>query len=732
MDNQPNFQPLTLPGTVSAGNLPQLDTGQEEGEFNLGNLVGTVRRRVLLVAGVAIVVTSFMWYRALTQVPSYQSNFRLLVEPVTADNSLNDLTEQKPAQQSTLDYPTQIEVLRSPEILQPIVKQIQTQYPSFSYGELVTNLTIAQPKGTKILDVRYSDPDPQKIKFILDKVSQGYLRYSQVERQTNLRQGIQFVGDQIGKVQQRVNSLQLQLQRFRQRNNFLDPDSQSQRVSTQITTLEQQRIEVQKQIAETRAVYNGLRVEPGAVTALAGSDTYQRLLGQIRELDGKIAIESARFRDGNLALQLLEDQKQKLLPLLRQEASRVLGNKVAETENQLQLLDVKQQAIANAEQYWSQQFKQLPVTSRQYTDLQRDLRVATDSLTRFLETRENLQVKAAQQEVPWQLIAAPALPTAPLSSTGRDLLIGALAGIALGLGAAVLADKADNTFHSTDELKKRLKLPILAIIPFYEAVQPEPKTPSKIKHLFQPSRLKSLVRGRRKPPTFRTTSVFLEAFRSLHANIRLLRADPPVSTLVISSALPGDGKSTVSINLAQAAASMGQRVLLVDADMRKPRISDRLGLSNARGLRDLIETNIRPNQVIQQFRRSDSEELSDNPQILPFGADNLFVLTSGEISQDPAKLLSTRRMQDLMEYFHTLFDLVIYDAPPVLNLADSCLLGAHTDGVVLVAGLGKTDRPALMQALETLKLSRIQVLGMVANNLSGTTSATVKHYYYQA
>ncbi|WP_421659447.1 GumC family protein [Leptothermofonsia sp. ETS-13] len=713
------------------GSFSQFDTGQEEEGFNLESLMGTVRRRLLLAAGVAIVVTGFLWYRALTQVPSFQSGFRLLVEPVTADNSLENLTDTNPAKRSTLDYPTQIEVLRSPELMQPIIKQIQTQYPNFSYGELIGKLTISQPKGTKILEIRYTDSDPQKVKYVLDEVAEGYLRYSQVERQTNLRQGIQFVDKQIAKVKQRVNNLQLQLQTFRQRNNFLDPDSQSQRVSSQITTLEQQQVEVQRQIAETRAVYDGLTVEPGAVTALAASSTYQGLLGQIRELDGKIAIESARFKDGNLALQLLEDQKQKLIPLLRQEARRVLGNRLAEVENQLQLLEVKQQAIADAERYWSQQFKRLPVTSRQYTDLQRDLQVATESLTRFLATRENLQVQSAQQEVPWQLIAAPSIPGVPLTSTGRDLLIGALAGLALGLGSALLAEKLDKTFHSTQELKKRLKLPILAIIPFYEAVQPEPKAPSKIKHLFQPSRLKGLVRGRRKSPTSRTTSVFLEAFRSLHANIRLLRADPPVSTLVISSALPGDGKSTVSINLAQAAASMGQRVLLVDADMRKPRISDRLGLPNTRGLRDLIETKARPNQVIQQFRRSESEDLSDNPQILPFGADNLFVLTSGEISQDPAKLLSTQRMQDLMEHFQTLFDLVIYDAPPVLNLADSCLLGAHTDGIVLVAGLGKTDSDALMQAIETLRLSRIPVLGLVANNLSGVTSAAVKHYYYQ-
>ncbi len=371
----------------------------EEGEFNLKQLLLIARRRAVLIAAVAVAVTGMSAYNALTQTSEYQGSFRLLVEPVTTDNQLDALTNDRQAgQKSGLDYLTQIEVLRSPALLRPIIRQIQTQYPDVNYGTLVGQLTVTQPKDTKILDVRYQDPDPQKVKFVLDQLAQGYLKYSQQERQSNLRQGVEFVGNQLPTLRQRVDSLQRQLQTFRQSNNFIDPESQSSQVNTQLSSLEQQRLEIQKQLAETQTQYSNLQGETGAVAALSGSQPYQQLLGQMRDLDAKIATESVRFQDGNPAMESLQEQKQKLMPLIRQEARRVLGGKLAEVDNQLSLLEVRQREVAKAENYWNQQLKRLPVTARQYTDLQRELKVATESLNRFLETRENLQVQAAQKK----------------------------------------------------------------------------------------------------------------------------------------------------------------------------------------------------------------------------------------------------------------------------------------------------------------------------------------------
>jgi capsular exopolysaccharide synthesis family protein len=175
---------------------------------------------------------------------------------------------------------------------------------------------------------------------------------------------------------------------------------------------------------------------------------------------------------------------------------------------------------------------------------------------------------------------------------------------------------------------------------------------------------------------------------------------------VIGSAVAGDGKSSVAIHLAQTAASIGQRVLLVDADLRRPQLHVRLGLPNQQGLTDVIATDLSLNDAIV---RSPFEE-------------NLFVMTAGQPTSDSIKLLSSAKMQYLMEQFQAFFDLVIYDTPPLLGLADGSILAANTDGIVLVVGLEKTDRALLTKSLDGLKISGASVLGVVANGIKGYTA----------
>jgi polysaccharide biosynthesis transport protein len=209
-------------------------------------------------------------------------------------------------------------------------------------------------------------------------------------------------------------------------------------------------------------------------------------------------------------------------------------------------------------------------------------------------------------------------------------------------------------------------------------------------------------------------SSFLEALRVLHTNIRMLSSDQPIRSIIISSALPGDGKSTVVAHLAQVATAMGQRVLVVDTDLRKPQIHERLQLSNKLGLSNLIADDLPLKSVIQQFDPS----------------GQLFVLTAGKIPPDPTKLLASQKMQQLMGTFERCFDLVIYDAPPTTGLADVSLIGQRTDGLILVTRMDKTDRTVLKQTIETLKLAQITTLGLIANGVKSSGLSGYRYYSY--
>lgn len=720
-------------------------------EWDLRQLLAVARRRAIVIGGVAIALCSAVWFSTLTDQAKYQGNFRLLVEPVTAETELEGLTEiPGKNQQVGLDYDTQIEVLKSPELLAPIIKEISTRYPDINYGSLTANLTINRFQETKILQVRYEDSDPQKIQFVLEQLAKGFLKYSLDERQTNLRQGVQFVDSQLPQLQSRVNNLQKTLQQFRQQYNFIDPGVKAEQISEQVSNVNLERLNTQNQLSEARAFYATLQSksgeqlaqslalnptlqyqpseqlatssalnptlqnQPGTKEALVEKEApiYESLVSQLRGVESQIAAESTRFREDTPAIAALREKREKLLPILRQEAKRILGNKLVEVANQISLLELRTTKIAQAESTLNQQVKQLPMLARQYTDLQRELTIATESLNRFLEKRESLQVETAQKEIPWQLIATPHAPTAPFSpNVPRNLMLGAIAGVLAGIGAALLAEKLDNVFHSADDLKEATKLPLLGVIPFHKHLQRLASYPSASietnsdGYQVMPHNI-SDTQGESYFP-------FLEAFRSLYTNIGFLGSDTPVHSLVISSALHAEGKSTTALHLAQAAAAMGRRVLLVDADLRLPQIHNLLDLPNEQGLSNVISSNLSVLEVIQRSPVS----------------DNLFVLTSGQMPPDPTKLLSSKKMQNIMQQLRQEFDLVIYDTPPLLGLADSSLVAAYTAGIVLVTRMGKTDRSVLMQALDRLKLSRATILGTVANGVKNYNS-TPYYYYY--
>lgn len=724
---------------------PTRPLDKEEDELNLRQVLTIIRRRALMIAGVAIAVTSAVGFWSFRQIPKYESQFQLLVEPVTSDGDLNKLTQLSGANNvpnSALDYNTQIQVLRSPRLMAPIIEEIQKQYPDVTYDSLfgLNPLVINRLEETKILQVRYRDTDPKKVRFILHQVARGYLRYSLVERQTNLTQGIQFVDGQLPQLRDRVDKLQGQLQLFRQQNNLLDPEAQSQQLSTRVSEIEQQRLDTSVKLGETRSLYATLTRQLGlspnqavATVTLSEAPRYQELLNKFAENEAKIAAESARFTEESPSIQALREQQRNLLPLLQAESQRVLGKTLQEAgvttaspssirtqltqqlvdaTNQMQLLQVRQNSIDQAARYLNLQVKQMPIIARRYTDFQRELNVATESLNRFLAVRENLEIEAAQKALPWQIILKPQEPKAPVSPNNqRNILLGAVAGLLVGTGAAFLLERLDNVFHSPDELKERTKLPILGIIPY----QRQLKQMIAVSNLAEemPSEEVSKTKKNRHKPNWYNASPFLEAFRSLQTNIRFLGSDTPIHAIVISSATPSEGKSTISLHLAQAAAAMGQRVLLVDADLRRPQVHHLLGLDNHLGLSNVIATGCTAKQAIQR---------------LPMW-DHLYVLTAGQLPPDPTRLLSSKKMHYLMDQFRAVFDLVIYDTPPVLGLADGRLLASNTDGVVMVVGLGRTDRSALMQALDSLKISNASILGVVANGARGHISGS--YYTYQ-
>ena len=727
----------------------------DEGGLDIGKFFAAVKRRTFVVATVTIAVAAAAVTQALISMPTYQGRFQLLIKPLTVENKLSSspLNDDKETADPNL---TVVQILQSPKLLTPIFKQIEARYPSNQAPRLSFNLI----QKTNIVEVGYQDPNPAKVEFVLDLLAKAYLVYSLEDRRTDVREGVEFVEGQLPKLRQQVKTLQDQLQNFRQKYDLINPASQGQQLAAQLDGVVAQRRDTQTQLAKMRAFYTSLQNqlqlqsrEATAATALSEAPRYQNLLNQLQQVQTQIAVQLVHYREDSPQIQSLRVQEKNLLPLVEQERKNILGKNLLgttaktttlaspsslrqqqtqqffDTANQIQSLEAQYKALAKAENVLRGQVRDFPAIVRQNDDLEQQLTIAKDGLNQFLAKREALRIDMAQKQVPWQLLTPPTDPLPSAADVRLNLILGAALGLILGIGVALLVDKFNNLLYTSKDIKDTTDLPLVGEIPFKQESQQLTVAAAGMAGLIQLLGHK-LKLGRRQQQSQQqnTTPYFWESLHSLHTNIRFLSFDAPVRSLAVISASSEDGRSTIAMHLAQTAAVMGQRVLLVDADLRNPKIHKILDLPNIKGLSNVIAAEVDYQEAIHQvnclsMKAEDEASIEASMSVESAWEGGFFVLSAGQIPPNPTNLLSSQKMQNLARQFEAAFDLVIYDTSPLLGLADSSLVATNTDASILVVGLGKTHRSAVEKALEQLKISQTPVLGVVANGVTSSTSA---------
>ncbi|WP_309132741.1 polysaccharide biosynthesis tyrosine autokinase [Brevibacterium sp.] len=292
-----------------------------------------------------------------------------------------------------------------------------------------------------------------------------------------------------------------------------------------------------------------------------------------------------------------------------------------------------------------------------------------DSLVRFID---DLETPGSDERSQIQLtVANPPVP--PLLPDGLPLWLkvasGLVLGLAFGFGLALLRSALDTKIRSKEDIERLISTPVLTSIPVDSTMGEKPLiTQVPIQN----------VRG--------------ESFRRLRANLRFAQVDDGNPTVLVTSAVEGEGKTTTSVNLAISLAQQGQRVALVDVDLRQPSVADRLGLENSAGLTTALLGEIDVNELMQ-----------------PWGADELYVLTAGAIPPNPAELLDSRAMSRVLAGLVEDFDSVILDGPPLLPVSDSLVVGKSAGRVLLVAGVGQVRTNEVQEAMSALEILNVPV-----------------------
>ena len=360
--------------------------------------------------------------------------------------------------------------------------------------------------------------------------------------------------------------------------------------------------------------------------------------------------------------------------------------------------------------------------SGKYMKLEQDVTASRNLyntlLTRMQETDvvKGVQLASASVMDPADMPRGPSTPQIPFAM-GFALLFGT----ALGVGMAFVLDSVDSSLKTPDDVRAHLQLPTLGVVPDLTRVGTAYSKPVLA------------LPGRRNLPATPTAdrAVRTEAFRSIRTSLLFFNPETPPRTVLVTSSQPGEGKTSTTVHLALSLSQLASNVVIVDADMRKPRVHRALGVEPTAGLSEVLRGLVRLPDAIQEYtvtngRVAAGDGLGRGPRV--------HVLQAGHPPSDPSALLASPRMEEVLATLTSTYDLVLIDSPPVFPITDSAILAPRVDGVVLVVRGHATDRRVTREALDRLHFMQARVMGVVLNGVDPTSShyRSYSSYYFAA
>lgn len=720
--------------------------GQGEG-MSLGFLLTSLSRYWYVSVLLSSLIMAGVVYKTVKEQRIYKSGIQIAIELNTTSSIAEKISggNNSSSDNRSTKIETVTQILKSKAIVQRAINSIPNQEMRPSVDKVLGGLKVSSVPDTDILYIDYTDTVPLRVVEVLNALSKVYIAYNVESRKAPTTSSISFIESQLPESRKRLEASARGLEEFRQKYRFFDPESSAkksteyrQELIAKINDVRVQSNQTQKQSEELDKQLAGVGLKSDRIlskTMLTQDSVYQELFKKLNELELAYSQERVKFQDNNPLVVTAKEKRDAVLVLLKQRAQQVLNRAVANDEltnggianfsNSLaqslanKKAEVETSAASQAAQYKSlseiyqqveSEIAQLPTLQKQYTELQRQYTIYSQELTAFLQKLRELKVASAEQTVPWKLLDPPELPTKPISpDVPKQLGMGAMGSLLLGLLAAVGLNKLDKRIDNPDAVRSIIGMPVLALIP---------RAGLRNGTFLQTSNSSSRTRS---------YWSFVEAIRTLALEIGLA-ADHKESQLgrviALTSAMPGEGKSTVAFYTSIALAELGYRTLLVDVDLRKSTVSElcrnsalfqSMDCFNAAGLTDVL---IQGDEWRDTIKKSDQSKLE--------------VLFSGQHLMHSVSLLNSPRFKWLISEWKQEYDYVVFDSPPVLGVSDTRLIGTLVDGLVFVVGLGISQRQPIDRALDVISAIKTPVLGMAINRVENRHSGYNKYYkYYQ-
>ena len=412
---------------------------------------------------------------------------------------------------------------------------------------------------------------------------------------------------------------------------------------------------------------------------------------QRRQIEERTMVQEERLNDGHPRLLAVRAE----IDTLAGDLQEATGASIRVVQDRLDLL--------------ADQDEELRIQMAEFPELESEMATLEAQIQIDLQSRQFILSQLYQARItrgaaaPYVDVLDPAVGSTPLPGPGRvAVVLGALLGLILGIGAAFFLEYLDRTVRTSSDVESLLGIPVLGVIPSLRRLDDDVEGAAAL-----------AGRGRPLVVAMDPLDPAAEAYRNLRMNLMFMSSDEePIRTVLFSSPGPSEGKSTTAVNFAVMLAQQGQRVLMIDADLRRPSLHRALDLLREPGLTNLLIGGAEPRETVR-------------PNVLP----NLDFLPSGPFPPNPSELLNSKTMVRLIEEFEGRYDQVIIDSPPVLAVTDAAILAVHTDGVVIVLRSGETEQRAAERAVDQLRRLGVRVFGAVLNAVS--TASPDESYYLQ-
>ena len=660
-------------------------------------------------------------YRAETRVEVGRDAERIMQGPGISDvetaNVFNPLFLQ-----------TQVDILNSRDLARRVIQRLSlSEHAEFkarpeavaaqSENERDTRLVnafqarynVAVGRMSRIVTLSFDAHDPKLAASVANAMAEEYIEWSMESRLKGVETAKTFLDKRVRESEAELRKSEAEYQQYAATHKIISLNETSNITVERTAELNRQLVQTQDELRRAEALWQqSQKVAPDELPPVLNDVTVQNLTKELSKQEQELANLSARYQPTYPAVKQVQEQVEQLKKQLAEAKARIVKNIATQYEVAKQREAKLSAALGQSKGEAIQQNRESIELNMLKQKLDTDRKIYDD----LLQQSRRAGVESEFQPTNIRVVQSAEVPLSPVKPRRvLNLGLALLVGTALGIGLAFFREYLDNTIRTAEDVESIIKLPPLGAIPSLQVLakrrmlnygQDEPAA--------QNGSLTLVHSNNELLSQHEQLSSFAEAYRALRTSLLLSSAEHAPRTIMVTSSYPAEGKTTIVANTAISLAQTDARVVVLDADMRRPRCHKILRLNNDAGLSSYLSGRAEIDAIIQKH-----------------AIQNLHVITAGPVPPNPAELLSSNRLRQLIEELSVRFDHVIIDSPPIINVSDALIVSPLVDGVVIVVKGGQTPREAVLRTKQALQDVNARVFGVVLNSID----LDADRYYYK-